>query len=57
MAGDKQESLSCSMEIFEEDSKTYVFFYNDKGEFVKKIHIKKTIAQWFEETKSKIING
>jgi hypothetical protein len=54
MAGDKQESPGCSMEIFEEDGKTYVFFYNNKGEFVKNIHIKKTINNGSRRQEAKL---
>lgn len=37
------------MEILDEDGKTYAVFYNDKGEIVGKVRIKKTIEQWLEE--------
>ncbi|MCX5807728.1 MAG: hypothetical protein NT010_16935 [Proteobacteria bacterium] len=54
MAGDTQESSGYSMEIFEEDVKAYAFFYNNKGEFVKEIHINKSINNGSRRQEAKL---
>ena len=53
----EEESKYYSMEFVEEDGRTYALFYNEKDELVGKIEVKKTVEQWLEETRSKIING
>ena len=44
-----EDSPYYSMEFVEEDGKTYAVFYNEEGELVGKVLIKKTIEQWLEE--------